>query len=298
MDEPVAFAAAGWAMTRRSVRWPAWPRRRWYTCGQRGSDWPAGEGDVDSLRQRLYRTEAIVIRRVDVGEADRILTLYTPHRGKVRAVAKGVRRPESHLGGNLELFVRVNLLLAHGRNLDIITQAESVAAFRELRANLESVQAVFYIGELLDGLTEEGLPSEPVYVLLLETLTALDQGHPVPVVLRYYEYRLLSLMGYRLEVSQCVVCRRPLEPVISGISLEAGGVLCPTCQPADPAARPLSVNALKVLRLMAREPLSTLLRYRLSPPLLSELERLGHASVVLRLEREPRSWALATPEPS
>lgn len=249
---------------------------------------------MESARQRLYRTEGVVIRRIDVGEADKIITLYTPHRGKVRAIAKGVRRPESHIGGNVELFVRANVLIAKGRNLDIITQAETIDAFKELRLDLTCMQATFYLGELLDGLTDEGLPNEAVYTLLLECLYALDAGADPEAVARYYEYRLLAVMGYLLELGECVHCRQPLEPVANLLSIESGGVLCPTCRSADHSALALSVNALKVLRLIARAPLASLLRVRLSAELRAELERIGHASVRPRLERTPHTWSLLT----
>ena len=243
-------------------------------------------------RQRLYRTEIIVIKRIDVGEADKILTLYTPHRGKVRAIAKGVRRPESHLAGNVELFVRANALLARGRNLDIVTQAETLDAYKGMRTELVRMETAFYLGELLDGLTEEGLPNEAAYALLTECLTALAAGADPEHIARYYECRLLTCMGYRLELSECVNCRRPLEPVTNRFSAAAGGVLCPDCQTADPAAQSLSVNALKVFRLIAREPLTALLRVRLSPELRAELEAVGHATVRQHLEREPHTWHL------
>jgi DNA repair protein RecO (recombination protein O) len=251
---------------------------------------------MDSARQRLYRAEGVVIRRMDLGEADRIVTLFTLQQGKLRAVAKGVRRPESHLGGNLELFVRANVLLARGRNLDIITQAEMIDAYKGLREDLACIQGAFYLGELLDGLAAEGLANQPAYHLLLEALAALASGVSPEVVARYYEFRLLALMGYRLEVSRCVLCRRPLEPVDARLSLEGGGVVCGDCQATDPAALPLSLNALKILRLIEREPLATLTRYRLPASLRAELEALGHAAVRLRLEHEPRTWTFLAAE--
>lgn len=247
---------------------------------------------MESPRQRLYRTEIVVIKRIDVGEADKILTLYTPHRGKVRAIAKGVRRTESHLAGNVELFVRANALIARGRNLDIVTQAETLDAYKGMRTDLERMQTSFYLGELLDGLTEEGLPNEAAYALLVECLTALAAGADPDSIARYYEQRLLDVMGYRLELGHCLNCRKPLEPAVNRFSAAVGGVLCPDCQATDPAAQTLSVNALKVLRLIAREPLLALLRLRLSPALRTELEAIGHASVRQHLEREPHTWNL------
>src|ERR687885_415233 len=91
------------------------------------------------MRSHVYRTEAIILRRSDFGEADRILTLYTPRYGKRRAIAKGVRKTTSRLAGHVELFTRVQLRLAEGRNLDIVTQAQIIAPYRALREDLERI---------------------------------------------------------------------------------------------------------------------------------------------------------------
>ena len=250
---------------------------------------------MDSARQRLYRVEGIVIRRLDLGEADKILTLYTPQRGKLRVIAKGVRRPESHLGGNVELFMRTQALIARGRNLDIITQAETVDAYKGLRVEHTDpvrLHTAFYLCELIDALTVEDMPNEASYTLLHESLSALAGDSEADLVARYFEFRLLTLSGYRLEVARCVHCRTPLQPVASHLSLDQGGVLCPDCTPTDPQARPLSVNALKVLRLMAREPLMGLLRFALSNSLRAELQAIGYASIRQQVDHEPRSWVL------
>ena len=87
-------------------------------------------------RERLYRSEAIVLRRQDFGEADRLLTLFTPALGKIRVVAKGARKPQSRKAGHIESFMRTKMLFARGRNLDLVTQAELVEPYRALREDL------------------------------------------------------------------------------------------------------------------------------------------------------------------
>jgi DNA repair protein RecO (recombination protein O) len=119
-----------------------------------------------------------VLRRQDFGEADRVLTLYSPTLGKVRAIAKGVRRPKSRLGGNVELFTHVNVLVAQGRNLDIVTQAQAVLPFHGIRDDLWKAAYASYAAELVDRFTEERLENRAIFELLLEVLTHLD-GIPV-----------------------------------------------------------------------------------------------------------------------
>src|SRR5947209_5448766 len=115
---------------------------------------------------RVYRTEAIVLKGYDYGEADRVLTLYAPEHGKVRAIAKGVRRTKSRKAGHLDLFTRSSLLLATGRQFDIITQAETIETFRAVREDLWLSTCAHYVAELVDGFTAEQLPNYPVYALL------------------------------------------------------------------------------------------------------------------------------------
>src|SRR5438445_7454482 len=125
-------------------------------------------------QQRSYPIEAIVLKRTDIGEADRILTLFTPNRGKLRVVAKGTRRPISKKAGHLELFNRSQLQIALGRNLDIVTQAEGRENFLHLRSELWHMTCGFYLAELVDRFIEEHTQHLDVYTLLLDTLRYLD----------------------------------------------------------------------------------------------------------------------------
>src|SRR5438128_8951920 len=120
------------------------------------------------MRQRLYRTPAIVLKRMDLGEADRIVTLYTRELGKLRAVAKGVRRTTSRSAGHLEPFTVTDVLCAVGRELDVISQAETLETFRTLRENLELTTHAYYLAEVVDMLTEDRMENQAVFELLID----------------------------------------------------------------------------------------------------------------------------------
>src|SRR5258706_13992290 len=124
--------------------------------------------------QRSYSTEAIILKRTDLGEADRIVTLFTPSKGKYHAIAKGTRRPVSKLAGHLELLSRSQLQMALGRNLDIITQAEGRENFLHLRGELWHMTCGFYLAELVDRFVEDSTPHREIYVLLLVILLYLE----------------------------------------------------------------------------------------------------------------------------
>lgn len=125
-------------------------------------------------RPRVYTTDALILKRMDYGEADRILTLFTPGRGKIKAIAKGARRTTSRIAGHVELFTRSQLQLATGRELEIITQGESRERFPHLRAGLWHATTAFYLAELIDKFTEEHHEYADLYTLLIDSLRRLD----------------------------------------------------------------------------------------------------------------------------
>src|SRR5438874_12347061 len=145
-----------------------------------------------SARDHLYKSEAIVIKRINLGEADKILTVFTPSFGKLRVVAKGVRKVSSRLAGHVELFTRSQMLLAKGRNLDIVTQSETVDAFRPLHDDLSRLARASYAAELLDKLTPDALENYPAYKLIVETFQLLSTDADPDRVLRWFEVQLLG----------------------------------------------------------------------------------------------------------
>ncbi|HVG95403.1 MAG TPA: DNA repair protein RecO [Chloroflexota bacterium] len=244
--------------------------------------------------ERVYRTEGIVLRRQDFGEADRIITLYSPTHGKIRAIGKGVRRTKSRVGGHVELFTHVNVLVAQGRNLDIITQAEARGTFAAIRDDLWRATYACYCAELVDRLTEERLENRAIFDLLLLQLGYLN-GAAEPgqrraeLSVRTFELRLLGVLGYAPELFRCVECGEPLKPEANRISASGGGTVCAGCSPTHPGARPLSVNAIKAMRLMSAEPYGVFQRLQLPAETAAEIEGALRAHINFILERQLRT---------
>ncbi len=241
------------------------------------------------MNGRIYRTEAVVIRHRNLGEADRILTLFSLDQGKFDAVAKGVRRPGSRKAGHVEVLERVALQVARGRNLDIITQAEGLEAFLPVREEMRLLAPALYTVELVDRFTVERAELPQLYLLLIETLRRLAAGQDVDLSLRAFELGLLRHTGYLPELQRCVQCAVPLAPVVNAFSPVAGGAVCPACNPAQSGLRPLSVNALKVLRLLARGQFAEATSLRLGRDLVVELEQHLRAAIRVHLDRDLQS---------
>src|SRR6476619_2171244 len=153
----------------------------------------------------------MVLSRFELGEADRVLTLLTPHDGKIKAIAKGVRRPRSRIGGSVEPFAELQLQLVRARTFDVITQASVAEAWLNLRDHLESAATAWYIGELAERAVEERAAAYPVYALLRRAYQLLDDGMAPGRVARWYEFGLAEALGMRPEVDRCVECDRQLE---------------------------------------------------------------------------------------
>jgi DNA repair protein RecO (recombination protein O) len=243
-------------------------------------------------RARLYKTEGIVLRSMDLGEADRVLTVLTPRLGKLRIIAKGIRRPRSRLGGGLEPFSDVHLVLAVGRTFDVVTQAALEDPHLGLRNDLHSTAAAWYLVELADRFCEGAADSHDAFVLLAQGLAALDANPgdvSREVIARWFELHLLDAMGFRPELSRCLECGADVGPEENGFSPVAGGVIGPECMHVALGARPIGSEALKVMRHLQRSALPEILRLRLPGTTAREVERTLHATVSAVLERELRS---------
>jgi len=238
---------------------------------------------------RLYNTEAVVLKKTDLGEADSILTLYTPHLGKLRAVAKGVRRPRSKLGGHVELLTYSEMLLAQSQGLDIVTQSQTIESFLPLRDDLWRTSWALYAVELIDRFTAEGEENYPLFKLLVDTLHWLCHARHGEIILRCFELRLLKYLGYQPQFQQCLGCGSPLKPNTNFFSPSGGGVLCPPCHDREPIVYPLSFNALKALRFLQRSEYASADRLRITQELSLELKQLMEKYIRYLLEQEVKS---------
>ena len=205
-------------------------------------------------RSRIYKSEGIIVKQIPLGESDIIFTIITSKGLKIRAVAKGVRKPKSKLSGTIDLLNLVSVSVARGRNLDILSEAYALETFRTIKEDLASTSRALYIAELTDIFTVEGAPSENLYSLFFNTLKVLDSGNSNKMWIRNFELKLLEISGFMIDFFSCIHCRKPLNPHDHLFSHGGGGVLCPSCRIHSPdQLNKLPFNTLKVLRYLIRE---------------------------------------------
>ena len=242
-------------------------------------------------RQRLYRVLAIVLKRRDMGEADRLLTVLTRDRGKLTLLAKGVRRVASRKAGHIEPFTEVDILIARGRTFHLVTQAETTAAHRRLREDLWLSAWAYYVAELVDAFTQDDDPHELLFDLLAETLARLETTTDPALVARYFELHLLSFVGYQPQLFRCLECGELLEPQVNFFSLESGGVFCPAHGVNRPGTAALPLPELKVLRFLQSRPWEQVAQLTLSPVVADHVETLLAQFITHQLEHNVRSAA-------
>ena len=241
---------------------------------------------------RRYTTEAIVLSRFDFGEADRILTLITPAWGKIKVIAKGIRRPTSRIGGSLEPFAELQVALARGRTFEVVTQVVVDHAWLNLRDSLESAATAWYLAELADRSLEERTAAEPLYTLLKRAYGLLDAGMAPGRVARWYEMHLADELGVRPEVDRCAECDRVLDPDERHRWVpHLGGVICDRCPGPSYERTGLSLDGLKLLKAYQRLDVEAIAGLRLAETSEREVEAAMREFISNALERQARSLA-------
>jgi DNA repair protein RecO (recombination protein O) len=180
---------------------------------------------------RAYKTRGIVLRARNLGEADKIVTLFTDERGKLDAVAKGVRRAKSQLAGRLEFVTEVALTMHRGRSLDVITSAEIERAHWTAIVDPGAFATAHVLVELIDAFSEPDLAMPEIYTLLRGALHALAASKDPKSLVPRFELRLLGALGFAPESDGCVRCGEAFTRDAAWADLEAGGLACERCRP-------------------------------------------------------------------
>lgn len=196
--------------------------------------WAAGVLGVLSRGSRERRSlairndQGIVLRGYPFGESHRIVVLVSPNHGKLRTVARGVRKTKSRFGGRLEPFTHVDLVLYEGKNLDTITEVSTINAFGELRNHLDRVLAASTMLEVVDAVVQEDEPSLRMFLLLQRGLTVLDYAEPHPDLVTSFLLKAADIVGFAPSFTSCAGCGRTDD--LKRFSFAAGGSVCDDCR--------------------------------------------------------------------
>ncbi|HLY24464.1 MAG TPA: DNA repair protein RecO [bacterium] len=264
----------------------------------------------------VYKVDAVILRHQPVGEADRILTLLTREHGKIRASARGVRKTTSRLAGRVQPYTQGRFLLARGRTLDVVAQAEVVRAFAGLQHDLLRSAYAAYVAELVDRFLPERDRHPEVFEAVLDALAVIETAaeDEAEIYALWFSLHLADSLGYRPEMERCVACGRPLPAGVSAEGLPArggtgwtfspaaGGALCPACAAGEPAG--VAPGVLATGGFLLRSTAERARRLRVPERARRELAGLVQAHLEYHLDgrlRAPRVIArlrLAVPRPS
>jgi len=242
---------------------------------------------------RYYESEGIIVRKVRLGEAARILTILTPGAGKVSAVAKGVCRSKSKMSGHLELFTHSQIEFARGRNLDTVINCQTIHSFHHLKEDLLGVACATYFCELADSFSEHEMECRRMFNLLVECLSKLNEDSACTDTVRaYFEMQCLIAAGYCPQTRACVKCSGKIKEEPNFFSIDNGGIMCPQCTQFESRSFSISVTAIKVLRMLSEEKLEICIRLKLKPELINELNIIlgRHISSILERPLKTPSW--------
>lgn len=239
----------------------------------------------------VVKTKGIIIKRINLGEADKIITILTDDRGKIRVVARGVRRANAKLSGFLELFHYNEYLLAEGRNLDLITGASTIESFRQISLNLRKIGLAYYVAEIVDKLVEETQEADRIFEITYAVLKEINSAKlPLDFVKGFFELNMLSTLGFKPELDKCIVCEKPIDYTQKfGFSVMLGGLIDNDHFFSDPNAIVLDQFTAEVLRDMVNLPLKHFRHYRNLSEVIPQVTKISANFLDYMLEKNLHS---------
>ncbi|SHI88601.1 DNA repair protein RecO [Lutispora thermophila] len=236
----------------------------------------------------ILKTQGLVLKYTDINEADRILTILTRDKGKIKAVSKGCRRPKSSLLPSSELFAFSDLILYKGSNFYHISSGELRESFYDIRKDLLKLSYAVYFAELADSVTDEDIPSERLFIVLSKTLYYLSRNEiPVGILSCGYQIKLMDISGFRPLITKCVNCGR--EENLSRFSVDLGGALCSLCLEHDKAAIKVSKGTLETIGCLLSTPISRLNTIKIDNNIFIEIDKIIIAFVEKHLDKKFKS---------
>jgi DNA repair protein RecO (recombination protein O) len=211
-----------------------------------------------------FKYNGVILNKFDVGETDRLYTVYTLEAGKIRVKAIGVKKPNAKLAGNLEPLTQSEIFLARGRGRGNITGAITLNNFLTIKSNISAIQKVFYVFGIFNRLITEEEKDERIFELLLDYLEAMDRlagennDYKLDIITLGFLFKLLLNLGYGIEVEKCLKCGLKLEPSINYFNAELGGVICSKCNNNLSKKIKISPDAIKLVRIFLKNKLENL----------------------------------------
>ena len=182
-----------------------------------------------SYKSTIFETKAVVIRHIPLGEADRLVTFFSEKFGKVRAIARGVRRYKSKMSGHLDTLNLVTISVGKGKGIDVITEVDTLNDHSKIKSDLKNISLATYLSELVESVSMEESPNENLFDMFVSTLSKIPDLDTYAGVLRYFEIKLLEYSGFAPELNNCLECFELLPPADHYFSVDRGGLICFTC---------------------------------------------------------------------
>lgn len=234
------------------------------------------------------KTNGIVIKRSNFSEADRILTILTDRLGKVKAIAKGVRKTRSHMAGSLEPYMLVDLQLHEGKTFFIVTSASIISEYQNIHSDIKKTAEAYFVGELIDKFLEENQKSEVVFELTKLVLNAIEKDEK-NLIISAFELKIIEASGFKPELYDCLHCKAKLLSGDNFWDHIEGGIICRTCQQKFHHGDKISDEAIKVLRFIEQNNFSVIAKLKLDQEIESEVDKILLEYIKSILERDIKS---------
>lgn len=235
-----------------------------------------------------YKTSGIVLKGQNYGEAGKILTVFTERFGKVKVLAKGIRKIKSHLAGSLEPFMLLDMQLHEGKTFYIVTSAQIERDFPNIHNDIRKTAQAFFLGELVDKFLQEEQKLTDVFMLFVSSLESLENSDRL-IFIRAFELKLVEALGFQPELYNCVHCKQKISPENNFWDAVEGGVICENCQNDFHHGHEVSDEAIKLLRFIEQNNFAKINLLKLRQEILDETEELLAKYIRNILERELKS---------